>query len=98
MMGLFDKQNEKMAEATYDKDIKKYLKERNGKTHVLLIESFANLTAFSITADDKYTTQINNILDHMQSDGYEIIDIKINSSEHEGALGNQAVFTLVTYK
>jgi len=97
-MGLFDKQNETFAAGMYENDIKKYLKKKNGKTHVLMIESYAKIVNVSISADDKYTTQIDSVLEKMQDDGYDIIDVKINSSVNTGALGNQSILTLITYK
>lgn len=50
-------------------------------------------------AKQKYTTEIDYVLNCMQREGYEILDIKFNSIPNQGVTGNRTGFnTLITYR
>ncbi len=89
-MGMFDKNYEKSAQNTYE-EIKKYLKPKNGNKYILLIHT-------GITNGNKpealYTIKINEIVENMQNDGYEIIDIKLEIGGTQGL----SYETLIVYK
>lgn len=64
-----------------------------------MINSFSKWLNQNFECEDKYTTQIDNILSHMQEDGYEIIDVKFNSLVNQGIFGQmEGYHTLVMYK
>ena len=71
-MGLFDKNYEKSADNVYSSDIKQYCKPKDGKTHILMINSSSKATTNGWECENKYTIQIDNILEMMQDDGYDI--------------------------
>ena len=97
-MGLFTSSQSYAAENVYEK-AKKFIKEKNGNVHILMINSFSKFLNQSFECDDKYTTQLNVILDGLQKDGYEIVDIKFNSLMGQGITGNQEGFhTIILYK
>lgn len=97
-MGIFTTNQTDAAIAVYE-ETKKYLKEKDGNIHILMINSFSKLGNQVFGCEDKYTTQLNIILDGLQRDGYEIIDIKFNSLVGQGIMGNQEGFnTLILYK
>lgn len=94
-MGLFDKNYEKSADELYE-DVKKYLSPKDGKKHIVLLNTMTKVTTNGRECENKYTLQVNSIIEGMQKDGYEILDIKI-------VTGNQVIAdatlirTLVTY-
>ena len=97
-MGMFTKNQENTANYIYE-NTKKYLKEKDGKIHVVMINSFSKWINQNFECEDKYTTQIDTILSAMQNDGYEIVDVKINSIQNQGLTGQMEGFhTLITYK
>lgn len=97
-MGLFTSSQPAVAESVYEK-AKKFLKEKDGNIHILMINSFSKLLNQNFECEDKYTTQLNVILDGLQNDGYEIVDIKFNSLMGQGLTGNQEGFhTIILYK
>ena len=97
-MGFFTKNQQQNAEYTYN-SIKKFLKEKDGKTHIVMINSFSKWINQVFGCEDKYTTQIDEILIKMQEDNYEIIDVKFNSMQGQGLSGQMEGFhTLITYK
>lgn len=97
-MGLFTGGQKAAAKTVYDK-MKPHLKPKDGKIHVVMINSFSKWLNQNFECEDKYTNQIDEILSAMQDDGYEIIDIKFNSIMNQGLLGQMEGFhTLVTYK
>lgn len=70
----------------------------DGYKHVIMINSFSKFINQVFGCEDKYTTQIDEILVNMQKDGYEIIDVKFNSIEGQGAFKTMEGFhTLITY-
>lgn len=97
-MGMFTSNQTNTANVVYQ-NAKKYIKPKDGKVHVLLINSFSKWLNQNFECDDKYTTQLDTILSNMQDDGYEIIDVKFNSIMNQGLLGQMEGFhTLITYK
>lgn len=97
-MGFFTKNQESVANTIYEAT-KKYLKEKDGKTHIVMINSFSKWANQNFECEDKYTTQIDTIISAMQNDGYEIIDVKFNSVQNQGLTGQMEGFhTLIIYK
>lgn len=97
-MGLFTKGQEAQANVVY-KDVKKFLAEKDGKTHVVMVNSYAKMVNSLFCCEDKYTTQIDTILSSMQADGYEIIDVKVVTLQRDKTmLEMQGYSTLITYK
>lgn len=98
-MGMFSNGQKKAAENIYSKEVKPLLKEKDGLIHIVMINSFSKWLNQNFGVDDKYTNQIDLILADMQNDGYEVLDIKINSLKGQGITGSMEGFhTLVTYK
>lgn len=97
-MGMFTKGQKNEAGVIYA-DTKKYLKEKDGLVHVVMINSFSKLLNQIFGCEDKYTTQIDEILTCMQNDGYEIVDVKFNSIPGQGMSKEMEGFnTLIMYK
>lgn len=97
-MGLFTNSQTAVAETVYEKT-KQYLKPKDGKIHLLMINSFSKFANQNFECEDKYTTQLNVILDGLQSDGYEIVDVKFNSLMGQGLTGTAEGFhTIILYK
>lgn len=97
-MGLFSGGQKAVAQNVYEK-MKTYLKEKDGKVHVVMVNSFSKWINQNFECENKYTTQIDEILCSMQNDGYEIIDVKFNSLMNQGVLGQMEGFhTLIVYK
>lgn len=97
-MGLFTKNQKNTAIVIYD-GMKKYLKPKDGNIHIVMINSFSKFLNQTFGCEDKYTTQIDEILCRMQNDGYEILDIKFNSIQSQGLSKEMEGFhTLITYK
>jgi hypothetical protein len=97
-MGLFSGGQHAVAESVYE-SAKKYLKPRDGKVHVIMINSFSKWLNQNFECEDKYTTQMDTIIGAMQDDGYEIVDIKFNSLPNQGLSGQSEGFhTLIIYK
>lgn len=71
---------------------------KDGKLHVTMVNSFSKFANQVFLCDDKYTTQIDMILSLMQQDGFQIVDVKINSVQGQGLLKIMEGFhTLITY-
>lgn len=100
-MGLFTKGQQNIAKSVY-LDAKKYLKPKDGNIHIIMFNSFSKLINEVFCCEDKYTTQLDEILSSMQDDGYEIVDVKINTIKNHGKgfLGDdmEGYTTLVLYK
>ncbi len=97
-MGMFTKNQKNTAGVIYE-ETKKYLKPKDGKTHVVMINSFSKLLNQIFGCEDKYTTQIDEILTCMQNDGYEIVDVKFNSIPGQGMSKEmEGYHTLIIYK
>lgn len=97
-MGLFTTTQKHVANNIYERT-KRYLKPKDGKTHIVMINSFSKWLNQNFDCEDKYTTQIDEIISRMQNDGYEILDIKFNSLMNQGIMGQMEGFhTLIVYK
>lgn len=97
-MGFLKNTQKDSAEYVYDK-AKEYLHEKDGNTHVIMINSFSKWINQIFGCESKYTTQIDEIITNMQKDGYEILDVKFNSIQNQGITGQMEGFhTLITYK
>lgn len=97
-MGFFNNVQKETAVATYEQ-MKKYLKNKDGKVHVLMVNSFSKFVNEIFGCESKYTTQIDEIILSMQNDGYEIVDIKFNSVQNQGISAQMEGFhTLIIYK
>lgn len=98
-MGMFTKGQKRSANLIYENDVRNNLSEKDGLTNVIMLNSFSKFLNQNFGVDDKYTSQINQIVTNMQLDGYEIVDIKINSIQNQGLSGTMEGFhTLITYK
>lgn len=98
-MKMFNNAQKNMANTIFEKEIKPRLKEKDGFIHVVMINSFSKLCNLNFGCDDKYTTQIDDILTNIQLLGYEIVDIKITVLPNQGLTGNTEGFnTLIMYK
>lgn len=79
-------------------EVQKNLKLKDGKYHVVLIKSKARyLTGYKI-CDNQYAIELEDILEMIQSKGYEIIDVKMIGIEEGSVYGTTRVETLVMYK
>lgn len=98
-MGFFSKVQQQDSERVYLKEVKPFLKEKDGLTHMVMINSFSKWLNNVFCCENKFTTQIDEILIDMQQDGYEIIDVKFNSLANQGMTGSAEMFhTLIIYK
>lgn len=97
-MGIFTKNQAVNADNVY-KNTKQYLKPKDGFKHILMINSFSKFVNQYFCCDDKYTTQIDEILQRIQNDGYEIVDVKFNVLHGQGIFQTmEGFFTLIIYK
>ena len=97
-MGLFTGAQKAASETVYDK-MKEYIAPKDGKVHVLMVNSFSKFANQAFQCEDKYTTQIDLIVTSLQDDGYEIVDIKFDSVKNQGISGNMEGFhTLILYR
>lgn len=97
-MGFFSGTQQQASINVYEQT-KKFLKPKDGKIHVVMINSFSKWVNQVFGCEDKYTIQIDEIVSRMQGDGYEIIDVKLNSIQNQGISGQMEGFhTLITYR
>ena len=61
------------------------MKPKDGKTHVLMINSYSRMNNARILSDGKYTDEIDAIIGNIEDRGYEIKDIKVNTVDKGGA-------------
>ena len=73
---------------------KENLKPKNGNIHIILIETIVDN---EYKQKQEYMTKINNFLDYMQENSYEIIDIKLNISAKRSMKG-YVYETMIIYK
>ena len=95
-MGLFDKGYEKYTENLYE-NIEKYIKPKDGKKHIIMLNTMSKSITNGLECENKYTIQINNIIEKMQSNGYEIIDIKIDNTMFQSMGAAFLIRTLIIY-
>ena len=73
---------------------KENLQPKNGHTHILLIETIVDN---EYKQKCEYTTKINEFLDFMQDEKYEIIGIKLEVLEQRSLTG-YVYETMILYK
>lgn len=96
-MGLFDKGYEKSTEDLYE-NIEKHLKPKDGKKHIIMLNTMSKSTTNGLECENKYTIQIDHIIEKMQSSGYEIIDIKIDNTMFQSMGAAFLIRTLIVYR
>lgn len=97
-MGLLVRNKEERIEYTYS-EMRKHLARRDGKLHVVMINSFSRFQNKHFACETKYTDQIDMLLSFMQRDGYNIVDVKFNSIPNQGVFNMLEGFhTLITYE
>ena len=98
-MGMFAKAKTKISENAYENSVKPHLKEKDGLTHIVMVNGFGKWINQAFGCEDKYTEQIDYILTSMQQDGYEIVDMKLTALQNQGVAGMMEGFnTLIMYK
>lgn len=98
-MGFFNNVQKATSVSIYESQIKPRLKEKDGFTHIIMVNSFSKWLNQNFGCEDKYTTQIDEILTAMQKDEYEILDVKFNSIQGQGLTKQmEGYHTLITYK
>lgn len=95
-MGLFSKETNDSTDTIYE-NVKKFLKPKDNKIHIILINNLSKYINKNFQCVDNYTIQVDEILTNMQNDGYEIIDIKFNSFQNLPGQ-TDGFHTLITYK
>ena len=96
-MGLFDKNYEKSSDNLYA-DVEKYLKPRDGMKHIIMINTMTKSITNGLECDNKYTIQIDSIIEQMQKIGYDIIDVKIDNTSYQSMGNAYLIRTLIIYK
>lgn len=98
-MGMFTKTQKAQSDNIYEKEVKSHIAPKDGFTHVLMINSFSKWINQLFGVEDKYTTQIDNILTKMQKEGYEIISVEHTAIKNQGLFKDMERFhTLISYK
>lgn len=108
-MGLFGSREDKLGNKAqryrdeglfqYRDSVKPSLAPKDGKLHVLMVNSFSKWLNQTFECENKYSGQIDGILSAMQDDGYEIVDVKFNSIQGQGLTGSMEGFhTLILYR
>lgn len=73
---------------------KENLRPKNGNTHILLIETIVDN---EYKQKQEYMSKINDFLDFMQVNNYEILDVKLNIYA-ERSIAGYSYETMVIYK
>ncbi|WP_419058141.1 hypothetical protein [Enorma massiliensis] len=108
-MGIFGSREEKLENKAqqyrndgmfqYAETVRASLAPKDGKVHVVMLNSFSKFLNQTFECENKYTGQIDAIVSAMQDDGYEILDVKFNSIQGQGLTGSMEGFhTLVMYR
>ena len=89
--------------ATYGSGVysaaKSKLSKKDGMIHVVLVTSFSRIADETFAVDPKFTVELDTFLMEMQKDGYEILDVKMNTIPDQGLTGTRMkIHTLVTYR
>lgn len=109
IMGIFGSREEKLENKAqqyrsdgmfqYAETVRASLAPKDGKVHVVMLNSFSKFLNQTFECENKYTGQIDAIISAMQDDGYEILDVKFNSIQGQGLTGSMEGFhTLVMYR
>ncbi|WP_429971190.1 hypothetical protein ACQW5G_00705 [Fructilactobacillus sp. Tb1] len=92
-MGIFNKETN---DESLINDVKNNLLPSDGKKHILMLRSTIQKFQNSGTVvQDKYTKDINDILNYLQDNNYEILDVKESSFTAVSTALHQ---TLIIYK
>lgn len=94
-MGLF---GSKEPEAPARETAKLSLKPRDGKLHVLMMNTWNTWGTAKFRCDDKYIGEVDDVLSYMQDEGYEIVKIEHTSLSDGTGFGVISYTTLVTYR
>ena len=94
-MGLF---GSKEPEAPARETAKLLLKPRDGKLHVLMMNTWNTWGTTKFRIDDKYISEVDDVLSYMQDEGYEIVKIEHTSLSDGTGFGVISYTTLVTYR
>lgn len=98
-MKMFNGGQKNTADMIFEGQIKPRLKEKDGFVHVIMINSFSKLCNQNFGCEDKYTTQIDEIITSIQMLGYEIVGIKVTTMQNQGLTGKMEGFnTLIMYR
>lgn len=76
--------------------IEKFLIAKDGNIHTLMVNIRLKGRTQKLYVDDGFNSKINDVLDGMQKNGYEIINI--TNSSYITTFGNVYYQTLVMYK
>jgi hypothetical protein len=95
-MALFKSATER-AQSLYETSVRPHLRIKDGLIHCVMINSFSKIANQSFGIDEKYTMELNEILEAMQRDGYELVDFEFNSIQGQGLTGNREGFNTVIY-
>lgn len=80
-------------------NIKKFLKEKDGKVHIIMINSKDRFSYEELECADKYTNEVDSIVSSMQDDGYEIIAVKYQVIKDSYGISEIEYYrTLIMYK
>jgi len=98
-MGMFTKGQQATAQSIYQKDVLPFLKPKDGFTHVVMINSFSKWLNQNFGIEDKYTTQLDEILVDLQKDEYELVDVKLGVIQDQGITkSSEGFYTMILYK
>lgn len=79
--------------------IESLLAPKDGKLHVLMLNTFGSLSTSRASApDEKYTVVADHVLGYIQDQGREIVDIRFNDDYGVGLSGGISYHTLVVYR
>ena len=94
-----DNTRQNASNTVYFSEVKKYLADKDDKVHVLMVNSFSKWLNQIFGVEEKYTIQIDSILNNMQYDGYEIIDVKFSTEQNQGLFGEmEGFYTMILYR
>ena len=77
---MFTKNDEAVAVNNYEKNIKPYLKRKDGRTHIIIFSKTIS-TSKDFDCEVRLTLDIDTIISKMQELGYDIIDVKFNTNK-----------------
>ena len=89
----------KIDESNIYEKIRKHLKEKDGKVHIVMINSQIDFSREEFECSSKYTNEIDRVLSSMQDEGYEIIDVKYDIRKDSDGLSFYDYYrTLIMYR
>lgn len=87
-MGMFSGYSKGAAQNVYTQ-MRPYLAQKDGLVHVVMINSFSQLANQNFKCDEKYTTEIDFVVNCMQREGYEVLDIQFDSKPRHDRKSNR---------